>query len=139
MATYRPKIKKGTELVDLPLDAETLQGKTLDDLALKTDIPTFKTINGQSITGTGDITIEGGSEDSSITDLGTVNSLDNVALDVTEIGFYKFTLSKTGGAHRTACFMQVGLYYGDSTQLVLYTNEDDGKIRSAFRMNIIII
>jgi hypothetical protein len=61
----RPKIKQedGT-LVDLPLDAETLQGKTLEEIALKTDIPTktselendngyayFKTgINGYNVT-----------------------------------------------------------------------------------------
>ena len=37
----RPQIKQSDgSLLDLPLDAETLQGKTLEEIALKTDIPT---------------------------------------------------------------------------------------------------
>lgn len=119
--------------IDVPINTTITLDTITEDMyttytyAKSTDIPTKISQLEQDVE-------LGGSGDSSITDLGTVNSLDDEALDVTEIGFYKFKLSKTGGAHLTACFMQVGLYYGDSTQLVLYTNEDDGKIRSAFRM-----
>ena len=37
----RPRIKQADgSLLDLPLDAETIKGKTLEEIALKTDIPT---------------------------------------------------------------------------------------------------